>query len=195
MFFILFILVLLIIIVLNSKLQLKICNFDISTERTKKVKDNFEIYLEIIIFNKLKIFKFNLKKFKNRNIDIKMLLNKVKQFEQKNINKQFIIETIKNLKNLQLQIISADLKVELGTEDSATTAILIGIIASILGVILKGYKFETIPIYREKNILNVRLNCIIRLNLIHYIYKTISKGREKNERKSSYRRSYAYSNE
>ena len=75
------------------------------------------------------------------------------------------------------------------------TAISVGIISTILGIILKRQKFEILPVYQEKNVLNVKFNCIFRINLIHYIYKTILKGRDENERKPSDRRAYAYSNE
>ena len=98
------------------------------------------------------------------------------------------------MKDLQIVIIKANLNISLGTEDAATTAISVGVLASILGIILKKQKFEIMPIYQNKNILNIKLNCIFRIDLIHYIYKTILKGRDKNERQSSNRRAYANSN-
>ena len=105
------------------------------------------------------------------------------------------IELIKGLKDFDFEIVKADLKVKIGLQDSALTAILVGIIASILGIILKKQKFEILPVYQDKNILNIKLNGIFRVNLIHYIYINILKGRDKNERKSSDRRTYVYSDE
>lgn len=195
MFFILLFLILIGVIIWNSKLELKIHNLDISTDRKEKIKRNFEIYLSIIVFNKIKLFKVNLKKIKTKKINLGTVLERAKKLEEKGDKVKWIIELIKSLSNFKIEIKEVDLKAEIGTEDAAITAILVGIISSILGIILKSQKFEVLPIYQDKNVLNVKLNCIFRLNLIHYIYKTILKGRDKNERKPSDRRPYAYSNE
>lgn len=194
MFFILLFLILLIVIILNSKLQITIENLDISTERKEKIKKDFEIYFEIIIFNKIKIFKINAKRFKNKKLDFNEIIEKAKKISKKSSEKELAISSIKSLKDLQIVIIKANLNISLGTEDAATTAISVGVLASILGIILKKQKFEIMPIYQNKNILNIKLNCIFRIDLIHYIYKTILKGRDKNERQSSNRRAYANSN-
>ena len=91
--------------------------------------------------------------------------------------------------------------IEIGTEDAALTAISVGIISSIIGILLKDKitpkdKFEIQPIYIQKNLINLKLNCIFTIDLMHYIYKNILKERrKKNERESSNRRTYAYSNE
>jgi hypothetical protein len=183
------------VIIWNSKLELKIHNLDISTDRKEKIKRNFEIYLSIIVFNKIKLFKVNLKKIKTKKINLGTVLERAKKLEEKGDKVKWIIELIKSLSNFKIEIKEVDLKAEIGTEDAAITAILVGIISSILGIILKSQKFEVLPIYQDKNVLNVKLNCIFRLNLIHYIYKTILKGRDKNERKPSDRRPYTYSNE
>ena len=195
LFFIVIFIIFIVIIIWNSKLQVKIYNLDISTIRKEKIKKDFDIRLGILIFNKIEIFNISIKKLENKSINLGTVLEKAKNFEEKR-NKQISFkEFIKSLKNFKFEIQEADLKLELGTEDAAITAIIIGVVSSILGIILKEQKFQIIPIYEDKNILNIKLNCIFRINLIHYIYKNIMKGRDKNERKPSYRRSYAYSNE
>ncbi len=193
--FFLFFIILLVIIVLNSKLQIKIYNLDISTDRREKIKQDFEIYLEIITFNKIRIFKINAKKLQSKKINLNSVLEKARKYEQSTNKEEIIKNAIKSLKDLELKIIKANIQIELGTEDAAVTAILVGMISGLLGIMLKKQKFEVLPIYQEKNIVNIKLNCIFRVNIIHYIYKTILKGRDKNERKSSDRRTYAYSNE
>ena len=193
--FILLFLILSTIIIWNSKLQVKIYNLDISTEREERIKKNFEIYLGIIVFNEFEIFKVDIRKLKNKKINLGTVLEKAKKLEIKR-NKQGLLKDLAfSLKDFKFEIQKANLKMELGTENAASTAILVGTVASILGIILRNQKFEVLPIYQDKNILNLKLNCIFRVNLIHYIYKTMLKGREKNERKSSDRRAYAYSNE
>ena len=195
MFFILMLLILITIIIWNSRLQLKIYNMDFSTAREERLLKDFEIYLGIVIFRKIEILKINLKKIKNKKMNLGTVLEKAQKLEGKNNKQEMAIELIKGLKDFDFEIVKADLKVTVGFQDAALTAISVGIIASTLGIILKKQKFEILPVYQNKNILNIKLNGIFRVNLIHYIYKTILKGRVKNERKSSDRRSYAYCNE
>ena len=195
MFFILLFLIILGIIVWKSELQIQIQNLDISTERIEIIKKDFNICLGIIIFGKIQILKINIKKIKSRKMDLGAILDRAKRFEGMRNKKEALIGFIRSLKHFRIEIINTDLKVRLGTQDAALTAISAGTIASILGIILRKQKFEVVPIYKDKNILNIKLNCIFRINLIHYIYKTISKGRDENERKPSNRRTYAYSNE
>ena len=195
LFFILFIIILFAIIIWNSRLQLKIYNLDFSTARKERVSKDFEIYLGIVIFKKVEILRINLKKIKNKKMNLGTVLEKAQKLEGKNNKQEMVIELIKGLKDFDFEIVKADLKVKIGLQDATLTAISVGIIASILGIILKKQKFEILPVYQDKNILNIKLNGIFRVNLIHYIYKTILKGRDKNERKSSDRKSYAYINE
>ena len=195
MFFILFIIILFAIIIWNSRLQLKIYNLDFSTARKERLSKDFEIYLGIVIFKKVEILRINLKKIKNKKMNLGTVLEKAQKLEGKNNKQEMVIKLIKGLKDFDFEIVKADLKVKIGLQDAALTAISVGIIAGILGIILKKQKFEILPVYQEKNILNIKLNGIFRVNLIHYIYKTILKGRDKNERKSSNRKSYAYINE
>lgn len=195
MFFILMLLILITIIIWNSRLQLKIYNMDFSTAREERLLKDFEIYLGIVIFRKIEILKINLKKIKNKKMNLGTVLEKAQKLEGKNNKQEMAIELIKGLKDFDFEIVKADLKVKVGFQDAALTAISVGIIASTLGIILKKQKFEILPVYQNKNILNIKLNGIFKVNLIHYIYKTILKGRVKNERKSSDRRSYAYCNE
>ena len=195
LFFILFFLAILVTIILNSKLQIKIYNLDISTERKEKVKKDLEIYLGIIIFNKIEVFKINLQKMKNKKRKLGKVLEKMKKLDLNNRKQELVMDTLKSLKDLGFEIIKVDLRVKIGLQDVAVTAILVGIISSILGIVLKKQKFEILPIYQEKNILNIKFNGIFRVNLIHYIYKTILKGRGKNEGEPSNRRTYAYNYE
>lgn len=195
MFFILFIIILFAIIIWNSRLQLKIYNLDFSTARKERLSKDLEIYLGIVIFKKVEILRRNLKKIKNKKMNLGTVLEKAQKLEGKNNKQEMVMELIKGLKDFDFEIVKADLKVKIGLQGAALTAILVGIIASILGIILKKQKFEILPVYQEKNILNIKLNGIFRVNLIHYIYKTILKGRDKNERKSSDRKSYAHINE
>lgn len=197
---ILLLLIGLFVIIGNSKVEIKINNLDMSTVRKEKLNSNYKIHINLIIFNKIKIFGKEIKKVKFKKQNLDRLYNTVKSIEGKEASKVSFTNLIKTIKKLQIETKQLNLKIELGTEDAAISAILVGIISSVLGIILKNQmskeqQFEVIPLYIKQNILNLKLDGIFRINLIHYIYKNILKGREKNERKSSDRRSYAYSNE
>ena len=97
----------------------------------------------------------------NRNLDIKFIKNKDINIDYKDLLPDVEIEHI----NLHAQI---------GTEDAALTALLTGSISAILGIILKKPKYEVIPIYSNKNLLKIKLDCIISAHLMQYIYKLIA---------------------
>lgn len=63
----------------------------------------------------------------------------------------------------------------------------------------KNYKYQITPIFQNKNLYKINLNCIIQLKMVHIInviYIFSKKGRsDKNERTASNRKSYGYSYE
>lgn len=197
MFFILLFLIILLlgIVIYNSKLEIEIVNLDISTEREEKIKKDFKINIGIIAFNKIRILKIDAKKIKNKKINLGRVLEEAKKLEKRGNKTKLWSDLLKSLDNFKFEIKKANLNLGVGTEDAALTAILVGIIGGFLGILLKGQKFQILPIYKNQNILQLKLDCIFRVNLFHYIYKTILKGREKNETRTSNRRAYAHSNE
>ena len=197
---ILLILAILIVLTLNSKLELHISNLKISTIENPKVKAKYKIELGIILFDKIKIFNIDTSKMKVNKQNLGKVVKKIQEKDENYTNKKILNEVIKNLRHMEIEIKELNLKLNLGLEDAAQTAILVGITSSIIAILLKNQmkksnKYNVTPLYENKNILKLELDCIIRINLANYIYKNIMKGREKNERKSSYRKSYAYGNE
>ena len=114
------------------------------------------------------------------------------------------LNTINFLRNINYIFEKLDLKVYIGTEDAAITAIGVGTGYAIISNLLKkkfldyrNIKYEILPIYKNKNIFKLELDSIITLkmeNLIDII-RFMKKGRVKKNDRSSNRRSYAYSNE
>ena len=100
---------------------------------------------------------------------------KIKQkFLQENNN--ISLEFIKHLKELDIGMENVDLKISLGFEDAALTGISVGVGASILGILLNGkdykeVKYKVIPIYENRNILNINFQGIIGLNFRNIIYE------------------------
>lgn len=181
MFFLFVVIACLLILFLTihtSRIGIEIQNLKIDTEKPKgeKINEESKIYVYLLIFRKIKLFKKDVKNMKmpkmevqNKDIDIKILKNKYLK-----------INYIELLQNIDVDIKKMDLYSQIGTQDAALTAILVGTISSILGVILRKPKYQIVPIYSNKNLLKIKLNCIISVYLMQYIYKLIfARAREK----------------
>ena len=183
--FVFIVIIILVIAIHTSKIGVEIVNLRIDTQNIKKINEESKIYVYLIIFNKLKLLKKNVKdlsfKIKNKELDIKILKNKNIELDYKEL-----------FQKVKINIKKIDMTVELGTENAAFTAILVGIISSVLGIVIRKPKYEIMPIYENKNLFKLRLNGIFTIYLMHYIYNQIfrKKGRvDKNERTSN-RKSY-----
>ena len=88
-------------------------------------------------------------------------------------NKDIKINYLELIQNINIDIKNIDLNVNIGTEDAGITAILVGILAGILGIIIKKPKYQILPIYANRNLLKINLNGIFTIYLMHYIYKFI----------------------
>lgn len=164
--FFLFILAILLVVgvsIHTSRIGIEIENLKIDTEQPKGEKINKEskVNVYLIIFKKIKLFKKDIK-----NID----KNKIKTPQDMNVK----IDYREILQNIDIDVEQINLNVQLGTQDAALTAILTGIISAGLGIILRKPKYQVIPIYADKNFLKIKLNCIISVYLMQYIYKLIS---------------------
>ena len=91
-----------------------------------------------------------------------------------------VTEEVTNTESIETSApVAEDLKINIGTEDSAITAILTGILSIILGNIIKKPKYQIIPIYENKNVLEIKLDGIFYINLMQYIYKVVKKSLKK----------------
>ena len=173
--FFLFILISLIILgiaIYTSRIGVEIENLQIDTQQPKGKKFNKEsrIYIYLLIFNKIKLYKKDIRnidkqniKFQNKDIDIKFFKDRDIKIDYKQL-----------LEKIDIYFEKIDLNVKLSTEDAALTAILTGIISASLGIILKKPKYEVIPIFSNKNFLKLKLDCIFSVHLMQYIYKIVS---------------------
>ncbi|OKZ56449.1 MAG: hypothetical protein BHV99_05790 [Clostridium sp. 26_21] len=167
--FILGIFTILIIAIHTSKIGIDIKNLIIDTDAEEKVNEDGKIYVYLLLFNKIKLFRKNVRslpmkdvKFEASDFDIKILKNK-----------DIKINYIELIRNIDIDIKNIDLNVKIGTEDAGITAILVGILAGILGIIIKKSKYQILPIYANRNLLKINLNGIFTIYLMHYIYKFI----------------------
>ena len=167
--FILVIFTILIIAIHTSKIGIDIKNLIIDTDAEEKINEDGKIYVYLLLFNKIKLFRKNV-----RNIPMKDVKFETSDFDIKIFkNKDIKINYLELIQNINIDIKNIDLNVNIGTEDAGITAILVGILAGILGIIIKKPKYQILPIYANRNLLKINLNGIFTIYLIHYIYKFI----------------------
>lgn len=158
-----------IIAIHTSKIGIDIENLIIDTDAEEKINEDGKIYVYLLLFNKIKLFRKNV-----RNIPMKDVKFEASDFDIKIFkNKDIKINYFELIRNINIDIKNIDLNVKIGTEDAGITAILVGIFAGILGIIIKKPKYQILPIYANRNLLKINLNGIFTIYLIHYIYKFI----------------------
>lgn len=179
--FFLFLLTFLLIALFTLKMQIEVEDFIIDTEAEYVIDKNNKIYISFFVFEKIN-FQKQIRKINKFKYKLSLYI-----IEWKKIEKDYG----KSANYMELKKI--DLLIQIGIEDSAITAIAVGIISSILGVLVRKPKYEVVPVFKNKNLFKLKLNCIIRVHLIHYIYiqivKIFRKESDKNERTSN-RKSY-----
>lgn len=167
--FILVIFTILIIAIHTSKIGIDIKNLIIDTDAEEKINKDGKIYVYLLLFNKIKLFRKNV-----RNIPMKDVKFETSDFDIKIFkNKDIKINYSELIQNINIDIKNIDLNVNIGTEDAGITAILVGILAGILGIIIKKPRYQILPIYANRNLLKINLNGIFTIYLMHYIYKFI----------------------
>ncbi len=198
MLLVFFIFLIIILLIVSLRFEIEIEDFEYSNYE-KQISDKLMIKFKIFILNNIKILQIGLNKQKIKRIYSKKRLEKInaKRLIQKlpksNKEKIKILEIIKLKKvNLYLQI---------GTQDVMFTTIFIPMFTTILSIIFAKtsnpqkcfYKLQ--PIYIDKNIYKISLNCIISIKMIHIInimWKVLRKRDDINERTSN-PRTYEYS--
>lgn len=109
------------------------------------------------------------------------------------------------MKKIKINIKKINLRINIGTENASLTALLVAIISSITGIVFrksiidsKKQSFRIVPVYINKNLINIAVSGIFEIKMIHIInimYVLNKKeGVKKNERTSN-RRTYDYSYE
>ena len=208
--FILLIFLVLGLVILTSKLDIRMINLIIDSQSKKYINDRYEIIIKLKIFGNIPILRFTMNKNKLRKIQQSWKMNeKVKQLE-KNIlqNKdKFDMKMIKGVKEFSKNIYmeNLDLEVELGTENAFLTSMLVAFFSSILAISFsimhvkeKNIVYEIEPVYRNENFIKIEISGIFQIKLIHIIntiYVLNKKGGRKNHERTSNRRSYDYSYE
>lgn len=206
-FFICLFLVIFALAIILSTIRIRVEKLEVSNiNNENKLKYDYEVYLELYFLDKLKMISIKINKEKLNKLGIK---EKMKSLDFRKVKseipkKEEVKEIIKKLK---INLSRLNLKIEIGTIDVIITSGLVAIIGSILGFILaktikrykkERYNYEIYPIYQNKNLIKLILNCIIKVKMVHIIfiiYLLLKKRRVENSERTSNRRAYDYSYE
>ena len=201
---ILVLLVTIITLIIASTLHIQIKNLSVSNMEPKNTNE-YEIIFSLYLGNKIKWIWFRLNDKKVRKMYSKMQLEKL---DFKKFRKDFKVKDLKELPKLQPKISYLNLDANLGVISPVTTSFLVATISSIISIALpylatslkkERYIYNIKPLYYNKNLYKINLNCIIEIKMVHIIniiFILIKKGRKKNEQSTtSNRKPYAYSYE
>ena len=210
-FFIILFLILCILLITFSTIKINIQKLNFNNEEVNSALD-YSFFIELYFLDKIKIFSLMINPEKLEKLNKKMNLEtKIKQVNFSKIknelpNKNEIKELVKKLK---IKLDEFHLILQIGTEDVIITSAIVTGIASILGIILakliknyndEKYRYEIMPVYKNKNMVKLSFDCIIKVKMIHIINiiyrlnKKEKKGVKEYERTSN-RGAYGYSYE
>lgn len=170
-----------------STLQIEIKNlvFNSKNQKGKKL-ENYIIYLKLKLLKKItwfyiKIDKNKIYKIKKSKIFNKKILSKITNLEKDiidNTNLFEIKEDFKYIKLIDFNIEKINLVLRLSLIDPFITSISIPIISSLIAYILsknvteyknKNYYYVIKPACSVESTINIKLNCIINIKMIHII--------------------------
>lgn len=192
-FSIFLILLLLLLFIVFTSIRIEVKELKVSNLDKIKLEYDYLVYIKFYIFNFIKYFQIKIDK---ETIEKVKLLKKV---DVQQVNKQMGKIKI-SLKNIKPEIEKFSMDIKIGTESMFITNILVLAISVGIAYLLKNtikkadaekHKYKIEPSYIDKNLIDLRLNCIIKVkmvHIIHVIYIVIKKRRDvKNERTSNRR--------
>lgn len=179
-------LIILTILIVFTTIQIHIENIrlEIPKKNGRNINKKYKITIKLYIFEKINYFKLDITKYKMEKRVIRKNIEKLKRKIERDKN-NFDMKQISKLRKMNIKIQKINLKMFLGTEDTAQNAIIVGAISSIIAIIMgvlsekkilaigdgkeNQINWKIIPLYQNRNLLNIDLNCIISFKLIHII--------------------------
>ena len=187
-------------IFVTSTLRLVIEKLELSNTEEKRT-DELKIKVQWYMFNKIKISSIPIKNKQIQKINLKQRIEKIDMQEIEPTKK----EMITLLKEIKLK--KLDLDITIGTEDVIITSAIVLLISTGMSFLLpkiiekyepKQYKYKILPVYQNKNLYKLKLDCIIYVKMVHIIYilqVILKRKRDGKNARTSNRRSYDYSYE
>lgn len=192
------------ILLIFSKIQIQIDNLSFSSNRIRHINKDYQIIIKLLVFSKIPIFKYNITKTKLEKLRLKEKVRNMDFKILKNRNK-FDKKMLKATKKINISIKKIKLYIELGTENASLTSIIIPIVSTVIANIFykkvenyKNQNFTIKPIYINQNLINILIDGIFEIKMIHIIniiYILNKKEGVKKYERTSNRRSYDYSYE
>lgn len=184
-----------------SSIQIEIKQLHILKSPTRS-KVVFTSKVGVYVLGKVPIAKFSVTEKTIKKIYESGKINFKKLKKNKNIN----TETAKEVMQLPINIEQFNLQGYLGTESAALTPMLTTLMNALISIALAkkikniqstNYTYAIEPVYINQNLVNLELNCIISIKIVHIINMlfNIKKESVKKDERTSNRRSYAYSHE
>ena len=192
------ILVLSIVLIYLTQIKIQVSNFKFEiNDKGKSMNQKFKVIIKFNVFNWLNYFRFTINNDKLKEYNVKQSFDKIiKQIIQDKNSK--IKQSKSNKKNLKIE--KLDLRIDVGIEDAALTAIATGIGATILSFLIgkninksEEIEWSINPIYNNDNLLKLDLNCIISIKLIHIIKRIYVMRKEDDiNARTSNRKNFKY---
>lgn len=183
-------------------IKIKIENFLIDTISPKEKKS--EIYLQVYLLGKIKIFEKGFNQLKWKNID---LIKMTEKMEWKKFKLHFLKKEERNKIISKIHLERLQLHIKIGTENAMLTSLIVPFLSTGVEIILtklkksqdqRNYSYKIEPDYEGKNKCKVKLDSIISMKIVHIIYIlyiVLKKRRVEKNGRTSNRRSYDYSYE
>lgn len=189
LFFIIFL-----IIFLKVKIDVKYVTIS-NINQKNAIQVDYLIKICLCVAKKINILQFSINQEKVRRLQ---LIEKIKKNfkERKNNIKDYQIQ---NLKYIDYNIDKFFLKLNVGTENTIITSLITAIVGTSIGMFIanfidnyneKKHYFLINPIYKDKNIIDLKFNCIIYFDLVHIIYMLLKLREDRKNERTSNRRAY-----
>ena len=199
----LFLLGVFVLLFLFSRIRIEIKDFTFSSETKNHVNSNYEVDFKLNILGKFTIVKIKIDSKKLDKFHVKEKLKQVDLQKFKYKDKDNLQKRVKEvIKQIDIDLKTCNLKIDLGTENACVTSFIVPIIATVISIFIRkkikkyeNQNFIIQPIYQNRNVINIKFSGIFEIKLIHIIniiYILTKKGRVKKYERTSNRRSYDY---
>lgn len=132
----LFILAIIFLLIIFSKIKIEIINFRFSSQTKRHINKDYEFIIKLYILSKIPILKINITKTKLERLKLK---EKIQNMDLKIIQdtNKFDKKLIASIKKINIDINKFNLKIELGTENACLTSMIIPVISTIISIFLR----------------------------------------------------------
>ena len=168
---IIYVFIIIVLVFFFTYIELEIQGLEYYSE-IKEINKGIKIWIRLKLFNKITFFKI---KIDNNKLDKSKLKNNYNKIQKRLYkNKRKII--LKQIKKMHINSKKFDFNIEIGTEDAAATALIIGVLSTLIGYLIglirigkNQTQWNVQPVYKNIKFLKIHLDCIFSINLTHII--------------------------